>query len=163
MAELTLEEARKLYESNESFRSFLESKFSKDELTSESIEEKFNRVWNEEILPKCKSVRYLDKKGNPTFIPTSRVDVLDSDGKWVFEYGYAEENKHFYYSYNRVYNILKSKVSSDVDVLQPLMQRWVENNLNLKDTIPDFDSSELCVRVENNLNLKDTIPFVTSF
>jgi hypothetical protein len=141
---ITLEEARDLYAKNEGIREFLESKFSKEELTAsttsqevveEPIEQKFKRVWEEKILTQCDSVQFLDAERVPVKTPTSCVLVLDKRGLWLFRYDPSGKNKTFWYSYHRVYKLLRQEVSTDVKVLQGLIKSWVETSLGLQGAI----------------------------
>ena len=142
---ITLEEARDLYAKNEGIREFLESKFSKEELTAstapsqevveEPIEQKFRRVWETKILTQCSRVQFLDAKGGPTKTPTSRLRVLDIEGRWLFEYDPSGKNKTFWYSYHSIPNLLRQEVSTDVKVLQGLIKSWVETSLGLQGAI----------------------------
>jgi hypothetical protein len=136
---ISLEEAQELYSKNEAVREFLEGKFSKEELTStpeETLEEKFNRVWKKDILTLCASMRFLDNDGNTSLTPTTKIEVSDKDGSWVFEYNYSEEYKKFWFAYDRVWLVLEKKVSSDFKLIQPLIREWVEDTLNLKGVSP---------------------------
>ena len=143
---ITLVEAQDLYAKNEALREFLESKFSKEELTAntttpqevveEPIEQKFKRVWEEKILNQCDSVQFLDAKGVPTKTPTSRIQVLNKEGLWLFEYDPSGKNKTFWYSYRRIYVLLRQEVSSDVNILHGLIKSWVEDTLGLQGAIP---------------------------
>ena len=66
--EITLEEAKKLYNSSEEAKAFLLSKFTKDELEGKNIptQDEFNNFFEENIFPLidyCKT-SFLDNNGN---------------------------------------------------------------------------------------------------
>jgi hypothetical protein len=137
---ITLEEAKSLYAKNESVREFLESKFSKEELTAnttpqekeETLEQKFKRVWEEKILTQCSCVQFMDANGVPVKTPTPHIQVVDREGIWLFDYDYSSKNKHFYYADHSVYSVLSKEVSSDVDDIQGCIKSWVETTLGIQ-------------------------------
>jgi hypothetical protein len=163
---ITLEEVRDLYAKNEGIREFLESKFSMEELTAsttsqevveEPIEQKFKRVWEEKILTQCDSVRFLDINGVPTKIPTSRIQVLNKEGLWLFEYDPSGKNKTFWYSYQRIYVLLTQEVSSDGPTILGLIKSWVESSLGLQGAIPTALNDAFTLQVEDTLGLQGAV------
>jgi hypothetical protein len=145
---ITLEEAQGLYAKNEALREFLESKFSKEELTAnttppqevetleETPEQKFKRVWEEKILTQCDRVQFLNAYGGTTKIPNSRIQVLNKEGERLFEYNHSGKSKYFWYSHSKVHVLLTQEVSSNVKVLQGLIKSWVEDSIGLQGAIP---------------------------
>ena len=73
-AQITLEEAKQLYNSFDVIKPFLLSKFSKDELDGSTVtQEEFNKFFEDTIFPliDCSKTRYLDNNGNGSKIQTS--------------------------------------------------------------------------------------------
>jgi hypothetical protein len=139
--EITLDEAKKLYNSSEEAKAFLLSKFTKDELEGKNIptQEEFNKFFEENILSQ---INYSKTKflyctnGQISKIPTSRIELRNSNNEWLFDYDYNTKNQHFYYSYYNVYPIFMNEFSlQDVD-RHRLMKSLVEKHFNLRDTQP---------------------------
>ena len=52
-----------------------------------------------EMLEKYKSnVRFIDENYNVSKYPTSRFEILDKNGNWLFDINYDSENPDFWYS-----------------------------------------------------------------
>ena len=139
--EITLEEAKKLYNSSEEAKSFLLSKFTKEELEGKNIptQEEFNKFFEENIFPLIdySKTKFLDcNNGHVSKTPTSRIELNNSDNKWLFDYNYEQKNSRFLYSYKRVYLIFMKQFSlHDVD-RNRLMKSLVEKHFNLSDIQP---------------------------
>ena len=139
--EITLDEAKKLYNSSEEAKVFLLSKFTKDELEGKNIptQEEFNKFFEENIFPLIdySKTKFLDcNNGHVSKTPTSRIELNNSDNKWLFDYNYEQKNSRFLYSYKRVYLIFMKQFSlHDVD-RNRLMKSLVEKHFNLSDIQP---------------------------
>jgi len=139
--EITLEEAKKLYNSSEEAKTIMLSKFTKDELEGKKVptQEEFNKFFEENIflLIDYSKTRFLNYNGNVSKTPTSRIQLRNSDDKWLFDYNYDQKNQHFYYAYNRVYAVFMNNFSlQDVDNKYRLIKNLVETYFNLyNDTI----------------------------
>ena len=139
--EITLEEAKKLYNSSEEAKVFLLSKFTKEELEGKNIptQEEFNKFFEENIFPLIdySKTKFLDcNNGHVSKTPTSRIELNNSDNKWLFDYNYEQKNSRFFYSYKRVYLIFMKQFSlHDVD-RNRLMKSLVEKHFNLSDIQP---------------------------
>ena len=138
--EITLEEAKKLYNSSEEAKTIMLSKFTKDELEGKKVptQEEFNKFFEENILSTIdySKTKFLDNNEHVSNTPTSRFELRNSDDKWLFDYDYDQKNQHFYYSYCRVYTIFMNQFSlQDVD-RHRLMKSLVEKHFNLRDTQP---------------------------
>ena len=139
--EITLDEAKKLYNSSEEAKTFLLSKFTKDELEGKNIptQEEFNKFFEENIFPLIdySKTKFLDcNNGHVSKTPTSRIELNNSDNKWLFDYNYEQKNSRFLYSYKRVYLIFMKQFSlHDVD-RNRLMKSLVEKHFNLSDIQP---------------------------
>ena len=139
-AQITLEEAKNLYNSSEEAKVFLLSKFTKDELEGKNIptQEEFNKFFEENILSQIdySKTKFLDSNAQVSKTPTSTIELRNSDNMWLFDYNYDQKNQHFCYSYRRVYPIFQNKFSlQDVD-RHRLMKSLVEKHFNLRDTQP---------------------------
>ena len=139
--EITLGEAKKLYNSSEEAKVCLLSKFTKDELEGKNIptQEEFNKFFEENIFPLIdySKTKFLDcNNGHVSKTPTSRIELNNSDNKWLFDYNYEQKNSRFLYSYKRVYLIFMKQFSlHDVD-RNRLMKSLVEKHFNLMNTQP---------------------------
>ena len=140
--EITLEEAKQLYNSSEEAKVFLLSKFTKDELEGNKVptQEEFNKFFEENIftLIDYSKTRFLDNNGKFSKTPTRRIELRNSTGDWLFDYNYDQANTHFWYSFYRVYCILQNQFSLPDDEILSLMKSMVDKHLNLKDTLPDI-------------------------
>ena len=136
MAEITLEEAKKLYNSSEEAKVFLLSKFTKEELEGKNIpsQEEFNKFFEDNILSQIdySNTRFLDCNNDIlSKTPTSRMLLRNSNDAWLFDYDYDQKNSHFYYSYYLVFNIFMNQFSlHDVD-RRILMNNTVVKYFNL--------------------------------
>ena len=139
--EITLDEAKKLYNSSEEAKMFLLSKFTKEELEGKNIptQEEFNKFFEENIFSQIdySKTKFLDcNNGHVSKTPTSRIELNNSDNKWLFDYNYEQKNSRFLYSYKRVYLIFMKQFSlHDVD-RNRLMKSLVEKHFNLSDIQP---------------------------
>ena len=138
--EITLEEAKKLYNSSEEAKTIMLSKFTKDELEGKYIptQDEFNKFFEEKIftLIDYSKTKFLDNNEHVSNTPTSRFELRNSDDKWFFDYNYEQKNQHFWYSYNRVCSIFMNQFHlQDVD-RHRLMKSLVEKHFNLRDTQP---------------------------
>ena len=147
--EITLEEAKQLYNSSEEAKVFLLSKFTKDELEGKVVptQEEFNKFFEDTILSTIdySKISFFDSSGCFSKTPTSRIELTNSD-KRLFDYDYDHKNPHFWYSYDRVYTIFMNKFSlEDVD-RHRLMKSLVEKHFNLRDTQPSFCTGSVSKR-----------------
>ena len=97
-----------------------------------------------EILEKHKSnVRFIDENYNVSKYPTSRFDILNEEGKWLFDIDYDSKNQHFWYSYYRILVIFRDKYSINYDDFQEVMKSILEEHLNLNGVTPHMGNSSL--------------------
>ena len=138
--EITLDEAKKIYNSNEEAKTFLLSKFTKDELEGKNIptQEEFDNFFEENIFSQIdySKTAFLDWYGVSSQTPTSRITLRNSNNEWLFDYTYDQKNQRFWYSYDRVYTIFKRKFSLQDDDRHRLMKSLVEKHFKLRDTQP---------------------------
>ena len=138
--ELTLDEAKKLYNSSEEAKAFLLSKFTKDELEGKNIptQEEFDNFFEENIFSQIdySKTAFLDWYGVSSQTPTSRITLRNSNNEWLFDYTYDQKNQRFWYSYDRVCAIFMNKFSlQDVD-RNRLMKSLVETHFKLPGIMP---------------------------
>ena len=90
-----------------------------------------------EMLEKFKTnVRFLDENCNVSKYPTSRFEILNEEGKWLFDIDYDSKNQHFWYSYYRILAIFRENYSINYDDFQEVMKSILEEHLNLKGVTP---------------------------
>ena len=152
MAEITLKEAKEFYNSSpKEAKAFLLTKFTKDELEAKTpTQEEFNKFFEDNIYTlidysKTKFFKnvFLDGIGYYSVvskIPTSTIELRNSKDKWLFNYNYDhdQKNQHFYYSYNRVYNIINEQFSLKDIEFEKYMKIIVEKYFNLPNILPKF-------------------------
>ena len=86
-----------------------------------------------EMLEKYKSnVRFLIRSFKVSKYPTSRFEILNEEGDWLFDINYDSENQHFLYSYYRVYVIFSDKYSINTYDFEEVMNDILQEHLNLK-------------------------------
>ena len=91
-----------------------------------------------EILEKYKSnVRFIDENYNVSKYPTSRFEILDKNGNWLFTIDYDSENPDFLYSYYSVLDAFNVKYSINYNDFQEVMTDILEEHLNLKGVTPN--------------------------
>ena len=145
--EITLDEAKKIYNSNQEAKTIMLSKYTKDELEGKTIpsQEEFNKFFEENIFPLIdhSKTTFLDSCGNVSKIPTSIIKLNNSNNECLFDYNYDQKNHWFWYSYVRVYIIFIRQFSlQDVD-RHRLMKGVVEKHFNLRDTQPKYKIARL--------------------
>ena len=92
-----------------------------------------------EIFEKHKSnIRFLDSNGISLVskYPSSRFEILNNKGEWLFDVDYDQKNPHFWYSYYRIHVFFTNKYSINYDDFQEVMKSILEEHLNLKDVTP---------------------------
>ena len=146
--EITIDDARKLYHSSEEAKTFLLSKFTKDELEGKNIpsknipsQEEFNKFFEESIFPLIdySKTTFLDcNTGNVSKTPTSSILLFNSSGEWLFDYNYDQKTPFFYYSYYRVYPIFMNQFDLQSVDRRRLMKSMVEKHFSLMDTQPRY-------------------------
>ena len=135
MAEITLKEAKELYNSSEEIKAFLLTKFTKDELEGKNIptQEEFDNFFEENIFPLIdySKTKFLDWYGVSSQTPTSRITLRNSNNEWLFDYDYNTKNQHFYYSYYNVSPIFQKTFSLQAVDRHRLMKSLFEKHFNL--------------------------------
>ena len=138
--EITLDEAKQLYNSFDLIKPFLLSKFTKDELEGSTVtQEEFDKFFEETIFPLIdySKTRFLDRNNNISETPTSRIELRNSKDAWLFDYNYDQKDKHFGYSCDISF-MLYTKFYLNDFYLQPRMKNLVKKHFNLLDVTPDL-------------------------
>ena len=90
-----------------------------------------------EMLEKYKSnVRFLDENYKVSKYPTSRFDILNENGEWLFDIDYDSKNPRFLYSYYIILAIFRENYSINYDDFQEVMKSILEEHLNLRGVTP---------------------------
>lgn len=141
---MNLEKLRKLYNENPILKVAFEDTFSKDELglsETNSIlsQDAFNKAFNK--ILKGSTQRYLDIDINTNSVSkkkTTRITVLDKNNEWLLDYDINPARTYFLYSYDRVYNILKTALSIEPYDIKIFMKSLVETQYKMPDTFINF-------------------------
>ena len=105
-----------------------------------------------EMLEKYKSnVRFLDENYKVSKYPTSRFEILDEKGDWLFTINYDSKNQRFWYSYHRVWMVLNGRYTINYDDFQEVMKSILEECLNLKGVTPRDLASTLTLMYWKNI------------
>ena len=131
-AQITLEEAKKLYNSSEEAKVLLLSKFTKDELEGKTVtQEEFNKFFEETILSTIDDIKTVSGQCLGDML-NNRLIIRNYEDKWLFDYS----NTHFLYSYDRVGSILRSKFSLSFSEIDRLIKMQLVKNFNLPYVTP---------------------------
>jgi len=130
--EITLDEAKKLYNSYEEGKAVLLSKFTKDDLEGKTVtQEEFNKFFEDTILSTIDGIKTVSGQCLGDML-NNRLIIRNYDDKWLFDYS----NTHFLYSYDRVGCILRSKFSLSLSEINRLMKMQLVKNFNLPYVTP---------------------------
>ena len=133
MAELTIEEARKIYASSDEMKSLMLTKFSKSELEKHEVtQEEFDKTFLE-LLGQCTKTVFLDEDWVESKLPTNRIVLKNSNNDWMFDICFTGKHKHFWLNNFRVWNILADTYSLNYIDIQRLMTNQVKIRFGLDD------------------------------
>ena len=91
-----------------------------------------------EMLEKHKSnIRFIGENYNVSKYPTSRFEIFNENGEWLFDIKYDSKNQHFLYSFYRVWIVFFAKYSINYDDFQEVMKSILEEKLSLKEVTPN--------------------------
>ena len=147
----------------------MEEEQTDDELVSEHrlnpippvSQEEFNKAFHE--ILKGSTQRYLNPKTEKVSEKkTSRIEVLDKNGRWLLDYDPDPKNSHFWYQYDRVYYVLLKKFSLQYEEIQPLMKSLVESQYKMQGVTPDDVVLEKAMAVESQYKMQGVTPWVES-
>jgi len=141
---MNLKKLRKMYKENPILKEAFEDTFSSDELglteTNTILsQDEFNKAFNK--ILKGSTQRYLDIDINTSKISkkkTTRIEVLDKNNEWLLDYDTNPPHTYFWYSYDRVYNILKTTLSIEPYDIKIFMKSLVETQYKMPDTFINF-------------------------
>ena len=92
-----------------------------------------------EMLEKFKTnVRFLDENCNVSKYPTSRFEIFNENGEWLFDIDYDSKNPRFLYSYYIILAIFRENYSINYDDFQEVMKSILEEHLNLRGVTPQW-------------------------
>ena len=112
-----------------------------------------------EMLEKHKSnVRFLDTNGKASKYPTSRFEILNKNGEWLFDIDYDSKNPRFLYSFYRVWIVFLAKYSINYDDFQEVMKSMLEEHLSLNGITPLFLKKIMPCLLEEHLSLNGITP-----
>ena len=136
MAELTIEEARKIYASSDDMKSLMLTKFTKEALEKHEVtQEEFDKIFLE-LLGQCSKTAFLNEVGDESQLPNNRIELRNSDNEWMFDIQFTGKNKHFWVHYSRVWKIFTNTYSlEDVDI-KLLMKNKIHIRFGLDDVTP---------------------------
>ena len=135
MAELTIEEARKIYASSDEMKSLMLTKFSKSELEEHEVtQEEFDKTFLE-LLGQCTKTVFLNENGYTSNLPTNRIELRNSNNTCMFDIQFTGKNKHFWANYYLVLKIFENKYSLTMDAISRLMKNQVNIQFGLDDVI----------------------------
>ena len=133
MAELTIEEARKIYNESDEMKSLMLTKFSKAELEKPEVtQEEFDKTFLE-LLGQCTKTVFLDEDWVESKLPTNRIVLKNSNNDWMFDICFTGKHKHFWLNNFRVWNILADTYSLNYIDIQRLMTNQVKIRFGLDD------------------------------
>ena len=136
MAELTIEEARKIYTSFDEMKSLMLTKFSKSELEKHEVtQEEFDKTFLE-LLGQCTNTVFLNEHGYKSKLPTNRIELRNPNDEWMFDILFTGKNKHFWVSYFRIWKIFANTYSLQYADTQRLMKNQATIRFGLDDVTP---------------------------
>src|SRR5574344_162933 len=136
MAELTVEEARKIYNESDSLKSLMLTKFSKEELEKHEVtQEEFDKIFLE-LLGQCTKTVFLDEDSLKSAVPTNRIELRNDNNGWLFDIQFTGKYKHFWVSYYRIWTIFADTYHLQDDDIERLMKNQMKIHFGLDDITP---------------------------
>jgi hypothetical protein len=120
-------------------------------------QEEFNKFFEERIFSTIDTSknRFIKDSDNYDFeyvkMPTSRIQLRNSKGHWLFDYDYNQKTPHFYYSHYLVRERLTQQFLLTYDEIQILMKTIVEKYFNLYLSIIDIECFINCDQLDNSM------------
>jgi len=142
MAELTLEECRKIYSSSDSLKDLMLSKFKKAELENNEVsQDEFDKKFLE-LLGKCTKTVFLTDDGDISKLPTNRIELRNANDVWLVDIQFTGRYPHFLVNGYNVWRIFADEYSlQDVDI-QRLMKNQMKTRFELDDVTPRRSQSD---------------------
>ena len=153
MAELTVEEARKIYKKSDSLKSLMLTKYTKDELEPHEVtQEEFDKTFLE-LLGKSTKIMFLNENGYKSNLPTNRIELRKPKDEWMFDICFTGKNKHFWVSYFGVWTIFANTYSLQDDDIERLMKNQVNTLFGLADITPRLCFRDLTEKGEHSVRI----------
>ena len=136
MDEITLTEAREIYRINNKMKTLMLTKFTKEELEKHEVtQEEFDKKFLG-LLGQCTKTVFLDENGFTSNLPTSRIELRNSNDEWLFDIQFTGKNKRFWVSCSRVWEIFYDKYSLQYEDIHRLMKKQMKIRFGLSDVTP---------------------------
>ena len=136
MAELNIEEARKIYKHDE-LKAMMLAKFSKEELEKHEVtQEEFDKTFLE-LLGKCTKTVFLDEDSLKSAVPTNRIELRNDNNEWLFDIQFTGKYKHFWVSHYRIWTIFEDKYQLQYADIERLMKNQMKIRFGLDDITPE--------------------------
>ena len=160
MADLTIEEAREIYHTNDKMKSLMLTKFTKEELEKHEVtQEEFDKIFLK-LLGQCTKTVFLDENGFTSDLPTNRIELRNSDDEWMFDIQLTGKNKHFLVSCSRVWEIFYDKYSLQYEDIQRFMKNQMKIRFGLSDVTPACGAMRTKEWMKIRFGLSDVTPVV---
>ena len=158
MAELTVEEARKIYNESDSLKSLMLTKFSKEELEKHEVtQEEFDKIFLE-LLGQCTKTVFLDEDSLKSAVPTNRIELRNDNNGWLFDIQFTGKYKHFWVSYYRIWTIFADTYHLQDDDIERLMKNQMKIHFGLDDITPTSDEVYSIMRMKIHFGMDDITP-----
>ena len=158
MAELTVEEARKIYNESDSLKSLMLTKFSKEELEKHEVtQEEFDKTFLE-LLGKCTKTVFLDEYSQKSAVPTNRIELRNDNNGWLFDIQFTGKHKRFWVSYYRIWKIFEDKYNLQDDDIERLMKNQMKIHFGLDDITPSLPDIKSSLSMKIHFGLDDITP-----
>ena len=122
-------------------------------------QEEFNKFFEERIFSTIDTSKIGFTKDSDNFdfdfeyvkMPTSRIQLRNSKGHWLFDYDYNQKTPHFYYSHYLVRERLTQQFLLTYDEIQILMKNTIEKYFNLYLSLIDIECCINCDQLDNSI------------
>ena len=155
MKNKTLQEVYK--NSSDEVKEILKTKFSNKDLGIGDVKQQIRNEILEIIKKNIKNVMFLDEYGFVYDLP-SRLEIFDENRDWLFDIDYNEKNKHFWYSYNRIFKVFESKFNINLMNFNEIMNIVVKEDLKMDGVTPHELYTSNLSRVKEDLKMDGVTP-----
>lgn len=98
-------------------------------------QEEFDEIFSGMLKIATKTV-WLNEVGEKSDVPTSRFELINSVGDWLFDINLDHANPHFWCNFSRVFVIFKYEHWIEYDDATQLMKNQLSSLFNLGDVTP---------------------------
>jgi hypothetical protein len=132
VAELTIEKAKKIYESSDSMKDLMLTLFSKEELEphNEVTQSEFDNAFLE-FLGQCTKTVFITNNVLESKLPTNQIKLLNKDGQWLFDIEFTGKYPHFWVNRYSVWDILANEFHIQDADIQRLMKNQIGKQFGL--------------------------------